>query len=132
MSLGGKSFHSTPPPANPHGMGVFSNPANKPAQLVTACFCKAQHHLGTTKQKISKLLRGRNPDSTENNRWQAGQEYTPAKRLLGDGTQTPGKAPPPAAFSIAPDRVATRYRGRFQTQEVSLFPVGKATRIQRP
>jgi len=73
-------------------MGVFSNPANKPAQPVTAWFCKVRHHLGTTKQKISKPLRGGNPDSTENNRGKQGRSiYTPAKRLLGDGTQTSEK-----------------------------------------
>ena len=39
-------------------MGVFSNPANKPAKPVTAWFCKVGHHLGTIKQKISKPLCG--------------------------------------------------------------------------
>lgn len=73
-------------------MGVFSNSMNKPAQPVTAWFCKVRHHLVTTKQKISKPLRGGNPDSTENNRGRQGRSiYTPVKYLLGTGTQTPEK-----------------------------------------
>ena len=39
-------------------MGVLSNQTHQPASPVTAWFCKVGHHLGTTKQKISKPLCG--------------------------------------------------------------------------
>lgn len=94
----------------------------------------------TTRPGVRKVLsyagaifmRGRNPNPTENNCGKQGKSIcTPAKRLLGTGAQTPEKRRHRRPF-LSPLTGRLHVLRAFQTQEVPLFPVGKAPRIQRP
>lgn len=78
------------------------------------------------------FMRGGNPNPTQNNRGKQGMSvHTPAKRLLGDGPQTPEKARQRRPFH-RPLRAAARPADASKHEGHTFFQPVKSPVLQRP